>query len=169
MFFNHVFSSPTPPRFSYFLTHSTICSLSLLFKETSPKLKIKTNTHKPNMGKHAKTKQNETKSPQKTMEFLLWLANYFCPVGLPRGVVGTPSGTPLKRTDFRLPADSFLVKSDSLHPFLLSAENMSGSNPCQSCVCFHRLCQSVRALLLPCWEDTMALELSSSLAHAIFL
>lgn len=59
--------------------------LSPFCKETSPKLKIKTNTHKPNMVKHAKTKQNETKS----MEFLLWLANYFCPVGLPWRVVGT--------------------------------------------------------------------------------
>lgn len=45
--------------------------LSPFCKETSPKLKIKTNTHKPNMVKRAKTKQNETKSPQKA-----W--NFFC-------------------------------------------------------------------------------------------
>lgn len=167
--FYHVFSSPTPPRFSHILTLQLYVFLSPFFKETSPKLKIKTNTHRPNMAKHAKTKQNETKSPQKSMEFLLWLANYFCPVGLPWRVAGIPSDSPLKRTDFPLPADSSLVRSDSLRPFLLSAENMSGSNLCQLCVCCHRLCQSVCALLLLCWEDTMALGPSLSLAHAFFL
>lgn len=83
------------------------------------------------------TCQNKTKWDKKltkSMEFLLWLANNFCLVGLPWRVVGTPSDTRLKRTDFCLPADSSLFRSDSLCPFLLSARTCL-ARTCVSSVC----------------------------------